>query len=162
MQHLDRGVYLLRSLDYRSNSTVPVHAQKGLLLFAIFGMKQLPGALLDEGSAARARRFTIGTHHHRLNMDAEEPRTGPAVAQPIFRIQVIAASAAHESTRSLWMIDIESVTACPTFVHLDVTVTFIDHIRRTAFAAHHLITPRTAMFDHNALSLEVYPVGYVS
>jgi hypothetical protein len=149
-------------LDYRSNNEVPVHVQKGLLLPAIFGVKQLPGALPDEGRAARARRFTISTHHHRLNMDVEEFRTGPAVAQPIFRIQVIAASGAHESTRSLWMIDIESVTACPTFVHLDVTVTFIDHIRRTAFAAHHLIPLALWCLITMPYYLEVYPVGYAS
>jgi hypothetical protein len=130
-------------LDSDSESWLPVRLQKDLPLPAIFGMKQLLGALPDEDRAARARRFAIGTHHHRLNMGVEEPRAGPAVARLIFRIQVIAASGTDERTRSLWMIDIEPVAAYPAFVYLDVTITVIDHIRRTAFAAYHLIPPCT-------------------
>ena len=141
----------LGTLDSDSESWLPVRLQKDLPLPAIFGMKQLLGALPDEGRAARARRFAIGTHHHRRNMGVEEPRTGLAVAQLIFRIQGIAASGADHGPPSLRMIDIEPVTACPTFVHLDVTVTVINHKLRTTFAAHHLIPPRTAVFDHNAL-----------
>jgi hypothetical protein len=114
-------------------------------------MKQLSGGFPDKGRAARTRRFAIGTHHHPLNMGGGVPRTGLAVAQLILRIQVIAASSTDERTRSPWMIDIEPVTACPTFVHADVIVTVIDHERRTAFAAHHLILPRTVVVDRHAL-----------
>ena len=70
----------------------------------------------------------IGTRHHRLNMGSEKSQTGLAIAQFIFHIQVVAASGTHERTRSLWMIDIESVTAYPALVYLDVTVTVIKHI----------------------------------
>jgi hypothetical protein len=133
-------------LDSSSDIQVPVHLQKGLPLPAIFGMKQLPGALPDEGRAARARRFAVGTHHHRLNMGVEEARTAIAVVQLILRVQVVAASGTDERTRSLWMIDIEPVTAYPTFVNLDVIMTVIDHVRRTAFAADHLIPPYTVVF----------------
>jgi hypothetical protein len=128
-------------LDYRSNTQVPFHLQSGRPLPAIFGMKQLPGALPDEGRAACARRFAIGTRRHPLNMDVEEPRTALAVAQLIFRVPVIAASGTHERTRSLWMIEIEPVTAYPTLEYLDVTVTVIDHMTKTTFVAYHLISP---------------------
>jgi hypothetical protein len=69
-----------------------IRVQNGLPLPAIFGVKQLLGASSDEGRTARARRFAIGTYHHWFGMGVKEPRTGPAVAQLIFRIQVIAAS----------------------------------------------------------------------
>jgi hypothetical protein len=128
-------------LDYRSNSRGPFHPQSGRPLPAIFGMKQLPGAIPDEGRAARARRFAIGTHRHPLNMDVEELQTALAVAQLVFRIPVIAASGTHERPRSPWMIDVEPVTAYPALEYLDVTVTVIDHILRTTFAAYHLIPP---------------------
>ena len=108
---------------------------------AISCMKQLPGALPDEGRAARARHFAISTYLHRFNIDLEEPRTGLAVAQLILHIRVIAASGTDERTRSLGMIDIEPVAAYPAFVHVDLTITVIDHTRRTAFAAYHLISP---------------------
>ena len=108
---------------------------------AISCVKQLPGALPDEGRAARARRLAVGTHLRPLNMDVEEPRTVLAVAQLVFRVHVVAASGTDERTRSLGMIDIEPVAAYPAFVHVDLTITVIDHTRRTAFAAYHLISP---------------------
>ena len=120
-----------------------IRVQNGLPLPTIFGMKQLLGASPNEGRAARARCFAIGTHHHRFDMGVEEPRAGPAVAQLIVRIQVIAASGTDDRTPSFWMIDIEPFTAYPAFVHLDVTIAVIDHIRRTAFAAYHLTLPCT-------------------
>lgn len=98
-------------------------------------MELLPGTFPEEGHAACARGFAIGTLYHRLNMGAEEPRTSLAVTQPVFGIQVIAASGTDERTRSLWMIGIEPVTACEASVHLNVMVTVIDHVRGAAFVA---------------------------
>jgi hypothetical protein len=114
---------------------------KGLPLPAISAMNQLCGTIPDKGRATRTHRFAIGTPLRWLNMDVEEFRAVLAVAQLIFRVHVAAASGARQGTPSLRMIDIEPVTARPTFVHLDVTIAVIDHVRRTTFAAYHLISP---------------------
>jgi hypothetical protein len=135
------GELVLGYLDFGLNTQVLFHLQRGQPLLAIFGMKQLRGALSGEGRAARARRFAIVTPLRPLNIDIEELQTVLAVAQLIFRIHVMAAAGTDERTQSLWMIDVESVTAYPTFVHLDVTITIIDHIPGTTFAAYHLIPP---------------------
>jgi hypothetical protein len=133
--------------------------QKGLPFPAFFGMKQLPGTPPDEGRAACARRLAIGTLHHPLNVGVEMPGTAPAEAQLILRIHVIAAPGANESTRSLRVIDIEPITACPAFVHLDTFVAVIHHIRRTAFAAHHLPSPLVLSRLFTMLhSLDINPV----
>jgi hypothetical protein len=110
---------------------------EGSPLPAIPGVKRLRGALPDEGYAARAEFFPIGSPVHPTHVNGEEFETIPAVAEFILLIHRTAASGTHKRTPSLRVINIESVTAYPALEYLDVTVTVVDHVTETTFVAYH-------------------------
>jgi hypothetical protein len=72
---------------------------------------------------------------HALGMDIEELEAILAVAKFVLSVHVSTASGTDERTLSPQMIQIDPVTAYPTLVHLDVTITIIDHIPETTFVA---------------------------
>ena len=108
---------------------------------AILGMKRLRGALSDKRHAAPADCLAIGTSLHPIDIYSEELQTFFAVAEVILLIHVTATSGTNERTPSFRVIDVDPVTACPTFVHLNIEVTVIDHMPETTFVAYHKVPP---------------------
>jgi hypothetical protein len=78
-------------------------------------------------------------------MNVEEFQAALAIAQLILLIHVITASCAHQRTPTPRVIDIKPITAYPTFVHLDVKITVIDHIPEPTLLTDHR-TPFSLVF----------------
>ena len=110
-------------------------------------MKHLGWALFDEGGAARARGLPVGALLHPLNsgqtldMEIEQLQAVIAVAPLIPRLHFVAASGADVIAQPLWMIDIEPVTTHPAFIYLDVKMTVINHMSKTALVTDHRPPP---------------------
>lgn len=114
---------------------------------ARLGVKLLCRTLPDKEFAARADGFAIGTPLDEGDMGMEEPQAVLAVAELVFLLQLIAASGTDESTPSLRVTNIEPITAYPAFIHLDVTITVIDHIPETTLVAYHSFPPHRSNYE---------------
>ena len=100
-------------------------------------MKELGGAFPDERHAAGTGGFAVVASLKTFGMDVKSGQTVLAQAQWISFIHGTATAGTNKRAKSLGMVKVGSITACPTLEDLDIMMTVINHVSETTLLTDH-------------------------